>query len=133
MLRRRIDRTRQQLGANYYKLLIGSAITNLGDGIGIVAYPWLASAVTRNPFLITLIGFAQRLPWLVFTLPAGVITDRVDRRRVMVAMDACRGVITGVLALAVALRADALPAPDAVVRSAHTDTCLLYTSPSPRD
>ena len=124
MLRRRIDRTRQQLGANYYKLLIGSAITNLGDGIGIVAYPWLASAVTRNPFLITLIGFAQRLPWLVFTLPAGVITDRVDRRRVMVAMDACRGVITGVLALAVALRADALPAPDAVVRSAHTDTAL---------
>ena len=126
MLRERTGRTRQRerLGANYYKLVVGSAITNLGDGIGIVAYPWLASAVTRNPFLITLIGFSQRLPWLVFTLPAGVITDRVDRRQVMVAMDVCRGVITGLLALAVALRSHALPAPNAVVRTAHTDVAL---------
>ena len=116
--------TRERLGASYYKLLVGSAITNLGDGIGIVAYPWLASAVTRNPFLITLIGFSQRLPWLVFTLPAGVITDRVDRRRVMVAMDVCRGLITAVLALAVSVRSHALPAPDAVVRTAHTDVAL---------
>jgi MFS family permease len=89
-----------------------------------VAYPWLASAVTRNPFLITLVGFSQRLPWLVFTLPAGVITDRVDRRRAMVLMDISRGVITGVLAIAVALRSHALPAPDALVRVAHTDTPL---------
>lgn len=117
-------RDRARLGANYWKLFIGSAITNLGDGIGTVAYPWLASAVTRNPFLITLVGFSQRLPWLVFTLPAGVITDRVDRRRVMVLMDVCRGVITGVLAIAVALRSHALPAPDALVRVAHTDTPL---------
>jgi MFS family permease len=119
-----VRRERARLGANYVKLFIGSAITNLGDGIGTVAYPWLASAVTRNPFLITLIGFAQRLPWLVFTLPAGVITDRVDRRRVMVLMDVSRGVITGVLAIAVAMRSHALPAPNAVERLAHTDSPL---------
>ena len=46
----------------------------------LIAYPWLASAVTRNPILIALVAVAQRLPWLVFTLPAGVITDRDDRR-----------------------------------------------------
>ena len=54
----------------------------------------MASAVTRNGFLIALIAIAQRLPWLVFTLPAGVITDRVDRRKIMVGMDAMRTVIT---------------------------------------
>ena len=47
----------------------------------------MASAVTRNPLLVALVVVAQRLPWLVFTLPAGVITDRVDRRKAMVAMD----------------------------------------------
>jgi MFS family permease len=119
-----VERRRAGLGASYRKLFVGSAITNLGDGVGTVAYPWLASAVTRNPLLITLIAVAQRLPWLVFTLPAGVITDRVDRRRVIVLMDTGRGVITTLLAIAVAMRSHALPAPDAVERVAHTDTAL---------
>ncbi|MGA9595269.1 MAG: MFS transporter, partial [Acidimicrobiia bacterium] len=76
-----------RLGAHYWKLWTASVISNLGDGVGQIAYPWLASAVTRNGFLIALIAIAQRLPWLVFTLPAGVITDRVDRRKIMVGMD----------------------------------------------
>lgn len=67
------------LGASYRKLFSASSISNLGDGVGQLAYPCLASAVTRNPILIALV-VAQRLPWLVFTLPAGVITDRLDRR-----------------------------------------------------
>ena len=116
--------TGARLGANYRKLFIGSAITNLGDGVGTVAYPWLASAVTRSPVLITLVAFAQRLPWLVFTLPAGVITDRVDRRRTMILMDACRGVITAGLAVGVALRAHALPAPGKVADVVGTETSL---------
>ena len=112
------------LGPSYRKLFVATAITNLGDGMGTVAYPWLASAVTRNPLLITLVGVAQRLPWLVFTLPAGVITDRIDRRRAMVLMDTLRGVITAVLAVAVAVRSHALPAPDAVEHLVHTDLTL---------
>ena len=40
--------TSRRLGANYFKLLAASTISNLGDGIGMIAYPWLASAVTRN-------------------------------------------------------------------------------------
>ena len=71
----------KRLGANFHRLFGASVISNLGDGIGMIAYPWLASAVTRNPVLVAMVMVAQRLPWLVFTLPAGVITDRVDRRR----------------------------------------------------
>ena len=63
------------LGANYRRLITAAGVSNLGDGIGTVAYPWLASAVTRNPLLISLVVVAQRLPWLLFSLPAGVITD----------------------------------------------------------
>ena len=83
-----------RLGANYWRLWFASVTSNLGDGIAAIAYPWLASAVTRDPVLIALIAVAQRLPWLVFTLPAGVITDRVDRRKLMVAKDVVRTFIT---------------------------------------
>lgn len=71
------------LGVNYWKLWTASVISNLGDGVAMIAYPWLASAVTRNAMLIALIAIAQRIPWLIFSLPAGVITDRVDRRKIM--------------------------------------------------
>ena len=92
------------LGPNYRKLFAASTISNLGDGVGVIAYPWLASAITRNPLLIALVAVVQRLPWLLFTLPAGVITDRNDRRRLMVGANAMRSVLTAVVAVAVLAR-----------------------------
>ena len=100
-------------------------ISNLGDGIGTVAYPWLASAVTRNPLLISLVPVAGRLPWLVFSLPAGVITDRVDRRRLMVSMDACRFALAAVVALAVLARQGSLPGPEDVSAVVGTEWVLF--------
>lgn len=99
---------RVRLGANYWKLWTASVISNFGDGIATVAYPWLASAITRDPVQIALIAVATRLPWLVFTLPAGVITDRVDRRRLVAAMDMLRFGITIGVALFVTAVADNL-------------------------
>lgn len=74
-----------------------------------VAYPWLASATTRSPMLIALILLAQKLPWLIFTLPAGVITDRYDRRKIIVAMDFMRGILTLIVGIGVYLSATQLP------------------------
>ena len=91
----------RRLGANYWKLWTASIVSNFGDGISTVAYPWLASAVTRDPVQIALIGVASRIPWLVFSLPAGVITDRMDRRKLIVAMDVLRFAITAAVALVV--------------------------------
>jgi MFS family permease len=100
-----------KLGANYWRLWFASVTSNLGDGIAVIAYPWLASAVTRDPLLISLIAVAQRLPWLLFTLPAGVITDRVDRRKLMVSMDVIRTFITLIVAATVVGSIDSLPSP----------------------
>ena len=97
------------LGASYWKLWTATAISNLGDGVSMVAYPWLASAVTRSPILIAAAGFASRLPWLVFTLHAGVLTDRFDRRKLIVAMDFIRGVLTVFVGAVVFLKRDSLP------------------------
>lgn len=103
------DIPRRTLGANYWKLWIASVISNFGDGVALIAYPWLASAVTRSPLQIALVGVATRLPWLIFTLPAGVITDRADRRRLVVTMDATRALITVGVAAVVLLNQAVLP------------------------
>ena len=100
-----------KLGANYWRLWFASVTSNLGDGIAVIAYQWLASAVTRDPLLISLIAVAQRLPWLLFTLPAGVITDRVDRRKLMLSMDVIRTFITLIVAATVVGSIDSLPSP----------------------
>ena len=99
----------KKLGSSYWRLWTATAISNLGDGISGVAYPWVASAVTRSPLLIAAAGFASRLPWLIFTLHAGVITDRFDRRKLIIAMDTIRGVLTLIVGAIVLLNKDSLP------------------------
>jgi len=100
---------KNKLGRAYWKLWSATAISNLGDGVSAIAYPWLASAVTRSPLLIAAAGFASRLPWLIFTLHAGVITDRFDRRKLILAMDSFRGVLTILVGVVVLLNQDSLP------------------------
>lgn len=119
--------TAGKLGANYFKLFGASTISNLGDGIGLLAYPWLASAITRNPLLISLVAVVQRLPWLIFSLPAGVITDRMSRRVLMLRANSARFVITLGVALLVLSKQDKLPGPDQLssgVAEAIDDTFL---------
>jgi len=97
------------LGASYWKLWTATAISNLGDGVSMIAYPWIASAVTRSPILIAAAGFASRLPWLIFTLHAGVLTDRFDRRKLIVGMDFIRGTLTVFVGVIVLLNQNSLP------------------------
>ncbi|MFZ0014076.1 MAG: MFS transporter [Acidimicrobiia bacterium] len=102
------------LGTNYWKLWVASVISNLGDGVSAVAYPWLASSLTRNPLHIAAVAVVTRLPWLLFSLPAGVVTDRVDRRRLAAWMDVFRFVFTLGVALAVLSTQGQLGTPEEV-------------------
>ena len=115
------------LGKSYWRLWIAHAISNLGDGVSAIAYPWLASAVTRSPFLIALIAVASRLPWLIFTLPAGVITDRFDRKKIIVTMDAMRGVLALAVGVVVSVEVSSLGDLSQVAKDTNTQThWLLY-------
>ncbi len=82
------------LPLNYWKLWSATFISNIGNGVSAIAFPWLASALTRSPLTIAIVGLMSQLPWLLFTLPAGVITDRLDRKKIIVATDLIRGVVT---------------------------------------
>lgn len=97
------------LGPGYWRLWTASVVSNLGDGVSLVAYPWLAGTLTRDPVAIAAVALATRLPWLLVSLPAGAIVDRVDRARLMVAMNAARAVLTGGVAVAVLTGVMTLP------------------------
>jgi MFS family permease len=83
-------------------LWTASTISNLGDGVFIVALPLLASRLTRSELSISFIGVAAALPWLLLSLPIGAIVDRIDHRLLMVRSDLFRAVIVGALTIAVA-------------------------------
>lgn len=89
-------------------LFSASAATNLGDGLAALAFPWLATMLTRDATMIALVAFASRLPWFLFSIPAGVLTDRSDRKQLILQADVFRLVLTfGVVALA--LNSDVTP------------------------
>ncbi len=92
---------RVRLGPSYAKLWAAVTVSNVGDGIYYTALPLLAATLTRDPLTISMVFFAEQLPWLLFALPAGVLVDRVDRRRLLWTVDAARFAVVGALGVAV--------------------------------
>jgi MFS family permease len=61
----------------------GQVVSSLGTGISQLAFPLLILAETRSPAAAGIAGALQQLPLLLFSLPAGALVDRWDRKRVM--------------------------------------------------
>jgi MFS family permease len=85
----------ERMGREFAKLWFASAASGVGDGIALTAAPLLALSLTRDPRLIAGVTTALTLPYLLFSLPAGVLIDRVDRRRAMARVDAFRAILLG--------------------------------------
>ncbi|MEU2653818.1 MFS transporter [Streptomyces sp. NPDC007325] len=66
-------------------LWASQAFSNLADGLLQASAPLLVATLTQDPLVVAGLTVAQFLPWLVVTLPAGALADRVDRRRILVA------------------------------------------------
>ena len=99
----------RSLGPEYKKLWTASAISNLGDGVTLVAAPLLAASLTRDPLLIAGVFFVKQLAWLLFSLHAGALIDRLDRRLLMGYVDFFRTALIGFLGIAVLLGFAGIP------------------------
>jgi MFS family permease len=89
------------LGRAFSRLWAATAVANTGDGVFAVALPLLAESLTRDPLLFAGVAVANRLPWLLFSLHAGAIADRFDRRHIMWIVNVLRALAVGGLGLAV--------------------------------
>jgi MFS family permease len=87
----------ERLGLGYRWLLASTWTTNLGDGIAVAAGPLLVASLTDDPFLVSLAALLRWAPPLVFGLHAGALSDRLDRRRIVVVANALRAIVLSVL------------------------------------
>lgn len=84
-------------------LMFGSSISMLGTRISTVAFPMLVLHLNKSPFITGLVAFAAIAPSLLFYVPAGVIVDRWDPRRVMLVSELLRGLAIASVVLALTI------------------------------
>jgi predicted MFS family arabinose efflux permease len=90
-----------RLGTSFRWLLSSSWVSNLGDGMALAAGPLLVASQTEDPFLVAMAVLVQWLPPLAFGLFAGALSDRLDRRAIVVAVDLARALVLAVLATSI--------------------------------
>src|SRR5690242_1345902 len=70
---------------NFRLYFIGQLTSLIGTWMQSVAQGWLMHRLTASAFMLGLLGFCQFLPVMAFTLWAGVVADRVDKRKLLLA------------------------------------------------
>jgi MFS family permease len=100
---RRVARRRR---AGFLRLWWSAGSSNLADGVLFAGLPVLATQVTESPALIAGVTVALMLPMALIALPAGVVADRFDRRRILVVGNLVR--VVGIAAVLVAVAAGEL-------------------------
>jgi MFS family permease len=73
----------------------GMAVSFVGDGVYTIAIAWQTYDLSNSPSALAAVGIAWSLPQVALMLASGVLSDRLDRRRLMIAGDAIRGVTIG--------------------------------------
>jgi MFS family permease len=76
----------------------GNFLSNIGTWMQNVAQGWLVLTLTDSAFWLGVVGFAGAIPFLFFTLFGGVIADRVDKRRLLLATQTTMMILAFVLA-----------------------------------
>jgi MFS family permease len=85
------------------RLLVGEFVSSIGDWLYLVAILILVYQVTEDPFVLGLVGAARVLPYVLLSIPAGIVADRLDRRLVLLSTDVARGLLMLVIAAVVAV------------------------------
>jgi MFS family permease len=99
-VRARIGRPRifEPLGIRDFALLwTGMTVSLLGDGIYFVAIAWQVYELSNAPTALSVVGVAWTLPNVLLLLVGGVLSDRFERRRLMIVSDAVRATAIGTI------------------------------------
>ena len=75
---------------DYMLLWSGQTVSSTGTQVSQLAFPLLILAVTHSPAQAGFAGALRALPYLLFSLPAGALIDRWDRKRTMILCDTGR-------------------------------------------
>ena len=88
---------------DYMLLWSGQVISSIGTQVSQLAFPLLILALTRSPAQAGFAGALRALPYIIFSLPAGALIDRWDRKRVMIICDIGRALSMASIPFALAI------------------------------
>lgn len=108
---------------NYMLLWTGQVVSSLGSGMTAFALPLLVMASTGSPLVAGIAGALYWLPYALFSLPAGALMDRWNRKRVMIACDAVRAI--NIATVPLALAAGRLTVPQIYVNAFIEGSCYV--------
>ncbi len=84
------------------RLLVGEFVSSIGDWLYLVALLIVVYEKSQSAALLGLVGAARVTPYILLSVPAGLVADRYERRLILMITDVARGVIMLALAWAVA-------------------------------
>lgn len=87
----------QTINKPIFLLWLGHIISHAGDAIYQISLPWLILELTGSKTSTSLVAVSAYLPAVLFSLAAGVVGDKFDRRRVMIFSDISRMIFVGSL------------------------------------
>ncbi|HKV83907.1 MAG TPA: MFS transporter [Ktedonobacterales bacterium] len=87
---------------DYMLLWSGQTVSSIGSGVSDLAFPLLILALTHSPAQAGIAGGLRTLAYVCFSLPAGALADRWDRKRMMLVCDTGRALILATIPIAAA-------------------------------
>src|SRR6202795_4004811 len=94
----------RSLGHRNFRLYwIGQLVSLIGTWMQSVAQGWLMHRLTHSAFMLGLLGFTQFLPVLLLSLWAGVVVDRMDKRKLLLITQSCALLQAATIATVVSL------------------------------
>jgi predicted MFS family arabinose efflux permease len=113
---------------DFMLLWSGQAVSELGSRAAWLAYPLLVLELTHSPAKAGVVTFVNRFPFFLFSLPAGALVDRWNRKRIMLVCDAGR--LVGAASIALALLLGRASFVQVVVVAAIEGTLTVFVGPA---
>jgi MFS family permease len=112
---------------NYRIFFVGQLVSLAGSWMQNIALAWLVLELSGSPLAVGALAFARFLPFTVFGLVAGVVADRIESRRLVMATQAAALLIS--IALAIVTLSGSATLPIVYVLAALGGLALAFDAP----
>ncbi|SHJ02333.1 MFS transporter [Lutispora thermophila] len=83
---------------DFIKIWVGNTISRFGDAIDSIAFLWMVYEMTGSTLMMGTVMAVNATPAVIFGMMAGVLVDRMDKKKVMIITDLLRGISTAMMA-----------------------------------
>ncbi len=88
----------------FARYIRGEAISMTGTWMQVMAQSWVVAELTQRAFLLGLVNFASGIPMVALTIYGGIVADRYDKRKILMATQVAQILLAILLGTLVALR-----------------------------